>query len=102
VLEAWAYGRPVVAMAAQGPSELITHGETGILVPLENPSALARAIDDLLHAPLEYDKLMTAGRKAYEKNHTASAVVRRYLEFIAFATGTVREAGESQADMETP
>ena len=102
VLEAWAYGRPVVALAAQGPSELITDGETGILVPLENPAALARAIDDLLHAPLEYDKLMTAGRKAYEKDHTATAVVRRYLEFIAFATGTVREAGESQADMETP
>lgn len=102
VLEAWAYGRPVVALAAQGPSELITHGETGILVPLEDPGALARAIDDLLHAPLEYDKLMTAGRKAYEKNHTSAAVLRRYLEFIAFATGTVREADQSQGEIKTP
>ena len=102
VLEAWAYGRPVVALAAQGPSELITDGETGILVPLENPAALARAIDDLLHAPLKYDKLMTAGRKAYEKSHTATAVLRRYLEFIAFATGTVREAGENPDETEKP
>ena len=43
---------------------------------------------------------MTAGRKAYEKHHTATAVLRRYLEFIAFATGTVREAGDDQADRE--
>ena len=102
VLEAWAYGRPVVALAAQGPSELITDGETGVLVPLEDPAALARAIDDLLHAPLKYDKLMKAGRSAYEKHHTSSAVLRRYLEFIAFATGTVREAGEGQGEMEKP
>lgn len=102
VLEAWAYSRPVVALAAQGPSELITHDETGILVPLENPAALAEAIDDLLHAPLKYDKLMTAGRKAYEKHHTSAAVLRRYLEFIAFATGTVREAAEHQPAKEAP
>ncbi|HZH47857.1 MAG TPA: glycosyltransferase [Roseococcus sp.] len=43
VLEAWSAARPVVAVAAQGPSELIRDGITGLLVPPEAPEALAAA-----------------------------------------------------------
>ena len=42
VIEAWSARRPVVAAAADGPRELIISGRDGLLVPPEDPSALAR------------------------------------------------------------
>src|SRR5262249_16342561 len=47
--ESGALGRPVVSTCSTGCDEIIRDGETGRLVPLENPAALARAILDLLN-----------------------------------------------------
>jgi glycosyltransferase involved in cell wall biosynthesis len=44
-LEAMAAGKPVVATENGGLPELVVDGETGTLVPPEDPAALARAID---------------------------------------------------------
>lgn len=48
VLEALACGRPVVATDVGGVPELI-HADNGILVPSENPSALADGLRQALH-----------------------------------------------------
>lgn len=48
LLEAMAAGLPVVATRASGNDELVTDGETGLLVPPRNPAALADGIDALL------------------------------------------------------
>ena len=53
VLEAFAYKTPVVATAVGGVPELVIDGETGWLVPLRNPHALAQAILDALSNPEE-------------------------------------------------
>ncbi len=49
-LEAWANGKPVVAASAGGVPEVVTHGETGLLVAFGDVPALsdslARLIDD--------------------------------------------------------
>lgn len=47
-VEAMACGLPVVATAVGGLSSVVRHGETGLLVPPEDPRALARAIQSLL------------------------------------------------------
>jgi glycosyltransferase involved in cell wall biosynthesis len=47
VLEAMAEGRPVVATGIGGTNEVVVHGETGLLVPPDDPRALAEAMRKL-------------------------------------------------------
>jgi glycosyltransferase involved in cell wall biosynthesis len=79
VIEAWARRRPVVAAASQGPAQLVTDGDTGLLVPVNDAAALATAIRRLIEAPALAGRLAAAGRAAYEAKYTEAAIVRRYL-----------------------
>lgn len=83
VIEAWSAARPVVAIASQGPSELIAGGETGLLVPPEQPEALAGAIGGLLEAPARAAQLAAAGRRRYEEAFAAAPVLARWRHFLA-------------------
>ncbi|WP_207540470.1 glycosyltransferase [Sabulicella rubraurantiaca] len=82
VLEAWGAGRPVVAAAAQGPSELIRDGETGILVPIESPEALARGIAEVLASPARAAALAAAGRAAFEADHAEAPVLSLWRDLL--------------------
>ena len=64
VLEAMAAGRPVVASSSGGIVDLVEDGVTGILVPPENPSALAKALTSLIEDP---GLAMAMGRKGLER-----------------------------------
>ena len=46
--EAMALGRPVVATDIGGASEIVVHGESGLLVPPADPEAMAQAIKEIL------------------------------------------------------
>ncbi len=48
IVEGMALGKPVIATNMGGPTELIKSGDTGILVPPNDPIQLADAIDQLL------------------------------------------------------
>ena len=82
VIEAWAHGTPVVAAAAAGPMSLVTPGETGLLVPLEDAPALATSIRTLIDNPELAARLAEAGRAAHAETYTETAVVRRYLDLF--------------------
>ena len=51
LLEAGAYGLPVVASRVGGIPEIVNDGETGLLVPPEDPAALSDALERVLSDP---------------------------------------------------
>jgi glycosyltransferase involved in cell wall biosynthesis len=56
-LEAAHRGRPVIATRVGGLPEVVVHGETGIVVEPEDPSAIARAVVELLGDHPEAEKM---------------------------------------------
>jgi L-malate glycosyltransferase len=62
VLEAAAFGLPVVATAVGGIPFLLTHAETGLLVAPEDAAAMATAVTRLLHDPELAARLGRNGR----------------------------------------
>ncbi|HET6182660.1 MAG TPA: glycosyltransferase [Acetobacteraceae bacterium] len=83
VLEAWSARRPVVAAAAEGPAELIRPGETGLLAPVEDAAALARAVASLLADRRASARLAEAGRAAYERDFAEAPVLAQWRGFLA-------------------
>jgi glycosyltransferase involved in cell wall biosynthesis len=64
LLDALACARPVVATSAVAPPDVVRDGETGVLVPPDDPSALAVAVAGLLDDPVRATGLAVAGSRA--------------------------------------
>ena len=62
-LEAMACGTAVVASAVGGIPEVVSDGETGLLVPPDDPAALAGALNALIEDPARATALGRAGRE---------------------------------------
>jgi glycosyltransferase involved in cell wall biosynthesis len=74
VVEAMDAGVPIVASAVSGIPEVVVDGETGWLVPPEDPEALARALEAVLMDPDEARRRGEAGRRrAAERYRPAAA-----------------------------
>jgi len=69
--EAMALGVPVVASEAGGNPELVVDGESGILVPPRDPSAMAAAVRRLLTDPTLAALLARGGRERVEKGFSS-------------------------------
>lgn len=61
-IEAMAMGRPVVSTDRGGPAETVIDGETGYLVPPDDPAALAARVITLLRDPALRQRMGEAGR----------------------------------------
>jgi len=76
-LEAMAAGLPVVVTDSGGPSELVSDGESGLIVPPGDSSALAQALIAVLH---DHDLAGRLGRAARRRadGFDLSVMVERY------------------------
>jgi glycosyltransferase involved in cell wall biosynthesis len=62
LFEAMSAARPIVCTDSGGPSEYVRDGETGFVVPVGQPEAMAHRIGTLLEDPVLQDRLGQAGR----------------------------------------
>jgi phosphatidyl-myo-inositol dimannoside synthase len=76
LVEASACGLPVVAGNSGGIPDAVRDGETGFLVPPEDPAALADAISRLLANAELAQRIGAAGRRAVETYYNWDRVVR--------------------------
>jgi glycosyltransferase involved in cell wall biosynthesis len=83
VIEAWSACRPVVAVAAAGPRELIRDGGDGRIAAMENPEALGAAIAATLADPGGARMLARAGRTRFEREFSVAPVLERWRDFFA-------------------
>jgi len=79
LLDAMAFGVPVVATAAGGIPEAVTDGITGRLVPPRDPDALAAALVEALGDPAQRVAWGRAGRQRFEERFTADRMVEATL-----------------------
>jgi len=79
LLEAMAASCAVVATQVGGSAELITPGVNGLLVPADDPEALAEAIQQLIRDPTRRSALAQAARYRAANRFTLSRMVERTL-----------------------
>lgn len=81
-IEALACGKAVVSTAVGGLAEIIRDGETGLLVPAEDPDAMARACLRLIRDPALAVTLGDAARVDIGARFAPRKVAARMAEFL--------------------
>ena len=81
VKEAFYLNVPVIGTDVGGIPELIKNNETGLIVPPENPSKLAQAINELLSDKEKSEKLAVNGNTFVKNNMTWNVVLPKYIQF---------------------
>jgi glycosyltransferase involved in cell wall biosynthesis len=87
LIEAMAAGVPVVSTDVGGVSDVVSHGETGWLVPAGDPAALAQGIERLLKDPELRRRLAAAARPVVLERHDVKGLIHRidslYVDVLA-------------------
>src|SRR5581483_10754460 len=83
VVEGMLAGRPVIAAASGGVTEIVTDGETGLLVAPGDPGALARAIARLIDDPAAASAMAARGRARARDAFSVEAMQRGVLAALA-------------------
>jgi glycosyltransferase involved in cell wall biosynthesis len=93
-LEAMAAAKPVVATRVSAVPEVVEDGETGILVPPRDPSALAKAIALLCDSPAERQRLGLNGYRRARRHFTADRMVDETTALYREALGENGAGGQ--------
>jgi starch synthase len=86
-LEAMACGTAVVGSRTGGIPEVVAEGETGLLVPVGDPDALAAALNTLLREPERARAMGQAGRKRAVAEFGWPAIAAQTAGLYATLTG---------------
>lgn len=79
VLDGWAHAVPVAATDSAGPKSLIKDGEDGILVPVDDDKAMAKAIEHILANPDLAEAMAQAGYARVQTQFSEAQVVDQYV-----------------------
>lgn len=82
IVEAMQRGLAVVASAVSGIPEVVLDGETGWLVPCEDPVALAGALEEALGNPSEARRRGAAGRERLKREFAPEKAARLWEDAV--------------------
>ena len=80
LLEAAAFGRPIIATNVPGCREVARHGENALLVPVDDAAALAHAIETLANDQELRARFGANGRRAVENCFSSAAIGSQIVE----------------------
>ncbi|MEW6676310.1 MAG: glycosyltransferase [Pseudomonadota bacterium] len=80
ILEAWAYGKPLVCTAFRGAREIARHGEDAWVAPCGDAIALARGMEQVMGEPALAAALVQAGGLRVEKDFGEAEIIRQYRQ----------------------
>jgi glycosyltransferase involved in cell wall biosynthesis len=86
-MEAAAMRRPVIATDIRGCREVVRHRETGLLVPVRDPRALADAILELSRDPSRRESFGAEGQRLIQAKFDSCLVLDRLRNFYAALEG---------------
>lgn len=101
-LEGMGYGLPPVAAATGGAPEFVDEGETGFLVPPEDPDAVADGIGTLMADRSRLAAMGTAARSRFLAHHTWGESTERARSFLEGITRSDDSAVADAARGEDP
>jgi glycosyltransferase involved in cell wall biosynthesis len=87
LMEAQSQGLACISTAVSGIPELITHDASGVLVPPDDPAALARAIEQLIRCPGRRASLGLAGMQTVYDRFSFEGAIDRLAERFGARTG---------------
>jgi len=99
-MEAAACGLPVVATDIRGCRQVVSHRQSGLLVPLRDPVRLAAAIEEIVRDPALRREMGSAGRRKAEAEFDDRIVVTKSLqtyERVLATTSSTRRRTPSSA-----
>lgn len=82
IIDAWAHGTPLIAAASAGPRETVRPNIDAILVPVDDASALAAAVRDLIGNKEKAAALAAAGAERCESEFSEGKVVGAYVDLF--------------------
>jgi glycosyltransferase involved in cell wall biosynthesis len=92
LIEAASCGRPIVTCDSSGCRDIVRHGENGLLVPVRDPDALARAVEALISDPELRARMGARAREIAVREFDESIVISQMLCLFK-ETGGARCAG---------
>jgi len=82
IIEAMSQGLPVIATSVGGIPEIIKNGETGLLVPPNNPVKMTEAVKKLIDNPHLYERLSINGIKEVQEKYTDEKIIEHIDKYI--------------------
>lgn len=79
IVEANAASLPVVATACLGPKRILVNEETGLMVPVEDPDAMAKALKRLIDDPALAERLARAGHQRCAERYLFPTIAPLYV-----------------------
>jgi glycosyltransferase involved in cell wall biosynthesis len=80
ITEGMAFGKPAVVTDVGGVREMVTHEETGLVVPMRDPDAIATGVLRLLREPETGCRLGASARARYRSGYRPEVMTRAIEE----------------------